>query len=104
MKLKSVRATTELQTDECVLPKKKIKRSSPAHHHKEGTVVRAVAVVRTESLQLLIEEVKRLSTEVELKMVNKEEKKLFEAELKRVQQYAVDVTLDPDSKILNHPV
>uniref|UniRef100_A0A3P9D128 Uncharacterized protein n=1 Tax=Maylandia zebra TaxID=106582 RepID=A0A3P9D128_9CICH len=29
--------------------------------------------------------------------LNKEMKKLFEAELKRVQQYAVDVTLDPDT-------
>ncbi|XP_018540343.1 E3 ubiquitin-protein ligase TRIM21 [Lates calcarifer] len=41
----------------------------------EGTAVRAV-------VQLLIEEVKRLSAE---------------AGLKRVQQYAVDVTLDPDT-------
>ncbi|XP_040001103.1 E3 ubiquitin-protein ligase TRIM21-like [Xiphias gladius] len=31
------------------------------------------------------------------KTLGKETKKLFEAELKRVQQYAVDVTLDPDT-------
>ncbi|XP_067441784.1 E3 ubiquitin-protein ligase TRIM21-like [Thunnus thynnus] len=43
----------------------------------EGTVVRAV-------------------TQLE-KTLSKEMKKLFEAELKRVQQYAVDVTLDPDT-------
>ncbi|XP_042280539.1 nuclear factor 7, brain-like [Thunnus maccoyii] len=43
----------------------------------EGTVVRAV-------------------TQLE-KTLSKEMKKLFEVELKRVQQYAVDVTLDPDT-------
>ncbi|XP_067441809.1 E3 ubiquitin-protein ligase TRIM21-like [Thunnus thynnus] len=43
----------------------------------EGTVVRAVAQVE--------------------KTLSKEMRKLFEAELKRVQQYAVDVTLDPDT-------
>ncbi|XP_044198174.1 E3 ubiquitin-protein ligase TRIM39-like, partial [Thunnus albacares] len=43
----------------------------------EGTVVRAV-------------------TQLE-ETLSKETKKLFEAELKRVQQYAVDVTLDPDT-------
>ncbi|XP_042283927.1 E3 ubiquitin-protein ligase TRIM39-like [Thunnus maccoyii] len=43
----------------------------------EGTVVRAV-------------------TQLE-ETLSKEMKKLFEAELKRVQQYAVDVTLDPDT-------
>ncbi|XP_063333428.1 E3 ubiquitin-protein ligase TRIM39-like [Pelmatolapia mariae] len=43
----------------------------------EGTVVRAVAQL-DETLRKLM-------------------KKLFEAELKRVQQYAVDVTLDPDT-------
>ncbi|XP_067441757.1 E3 ubiquitin-protein ligase TRIM39-like [Thunnus thynnus] len=43
----------------------------------EGTVVRAV-------------------TQLE-KTLSKEMNKLFEAELKRVQQYAVDVTLDPDT-------
>ncbi|KAM9364112.1 E3 ubiquitin-protein ligase TRIM21-like [Pholidichthys leucotaenia] len=44
----------------------------------EGTVVRAVA-----QLEEMIKEQKK--------------KKLMEAELKRVQQYAVDVTLDPDT-------
>uniref|UniRef100_A0A4W6DWJ1 E3 ubiquitin-protein ligase TRIM21-like n=1 Tax=Lates calcarifer TaxID=8187 RepID=A0A4W6DWJ1_LATCA len=43
----------------------------------EGTVVRAVAQLE--------------------ETLSKEMKKLFEAELKRVQQYAVDVTLDPDT-------
>ncbi|XP_067441721.1 E3 ubiquitin-protein ligase TRIM21-like [Thunnus thynnus] len=43
----------------------------------EGTVVRAVAQLE--------------------EMVIKEMKKLVKAELKRVQQYAVDVTLDPDT-------
>ncbi|XP_076584542.1 E3 ubiquitin-protein ligase TRIM21-like [Chaetodon auriga] len=43
----------------------------------EGTVVRAVAQLE--------------------KTLSKEMKKLIEAELKRVQQYAVDVTLDPDT-------
>ncbi|XP_042291868.1 E3 ubiquitin-protein ligase TRIM39-like [Thunnus maccoyii] len=43
----------------------------------EGTVVRAV-------------------TQLE-ETLSKEMRKLFEAELKRVQQYAVDVTLDPDT-------
>ncbi|XP_040891344.1 zinc finger protein RFP-like isoform X2 [Toxotes jaculatrix] len=43
----------------------------------EGTVVKAVA---------LLEET-----------LSQDMKKLFEAELKRVQQYAVDVTLDPDT-------
>ncbi|XP_005750787.1 E3 ubiquitin-protein ligase TRIM21-like isoform X3 [Pundamilia nyererei] len=45
----------------------------------EGTVVRAVAQLE-ETLRKLMK------------------KKLFEAELKRVQQYAVDVTLDPDTE------
>uniref|UniRef100_A0A3Q0SFC1 B30.2/SPRY domain-containing protein n=1 Tax=Amphilophus citrinellus TaxID=61819 RepID=A0A3Q0SFC1_AMPCI len=44
----------------------------------EGTVVRAVA-------------------QLEEKLRKYLKKKLFEAELKRVQQYAVDVTLDPDT-------
>uniref|UniRef100_A0A671VDQ3 Uncharacterized protein n=1 Tax=Sparus aurata TaxID=8175 RepID=A0A671VDQ3_SPAAU len=43
----------------------------------EGTVVRAVNQLE--------------------KTLSKQMKKLFEAELKRVQQYAVDVTLDPDT-------
>ncbi|XP_039907658.1 E3 ubiquitin-protein ligase TRIM39-like [Simochromis diagramma] len=43
----------------------------------EGTVVRAVDQLK--------------------ETLSKEMKKLFEAELKRVQQYAVDVTLDPDT-------
>ncbi|XP_076584466.1 E3 ubiquitin-protein ligase TRIM21-like [Chaetodon auriga] len=43
----------------------------------EGTVVRAVAQLE--------------------ETLSKEMKKLIEAELKRVQQYAVDVTLDPDT-------
>ncbi|XP_053189694.1 E3 ubiquitin-protein ligase TRIM39-like isoform X2 [Scomber japonicus] len=43
----------------------------------EGTVVKAVAQLE--------------------EMLSKQMKKLFEAELKRVQQYAVDVTLDPDT-------
>ncbi|XP_044045369.1 E3 ubiquitin-protein ligase TRIM39-like [Siniperca chuatsi] len=43
----------------------------------EGTVVRAVAQLE--------------------ETLSKQMKKLFEAELKRVQQYAVDVTLDPDT-------
>ncbi|XP_044198525.1 E3 ubiquitin-protein ligase TRIM39-like [Thunnus albacares] len=43
----------------------------------EGTVVRAVAQLE--------------------ETLSKEMKKLFEAELKRVQQYAVDVTIDPDT-------
>uniref|UniRef100_UPI0009B4D377 tripartite motif-containing protein 47-like n=1 Tax=Monopterus albus TaxID=43700 RepID=UPI0009B4D377 len=43
----------------------------------EGTVVRAVAQVE--------------------ETLSKQMKKLFEAELKRVQQFAVDVTLDPDT-------
>ncbi|XP_030282092.1 E3 ubiquitin-protein ligase TRIM21-like isoform X1 [Sparus aurata] len=43
----------------------------------EGTVVRAVNQLE--------------------EMLSKQMKKLFEAELKRVQQYAVDVTLDPDT-------
>uniref|UniRef100_A0A7N6FG54 E3 ubiquitin-protein ligase TRIM21-like n=1 Tax=Anabas testudineus TaxID=64144 RepID=A0A7N6FG54_ANATE len=43
----------------------------------EGTVVRAVAQLE--------------------ETLSKEMKKLFEAELKRVQQFAVDVTLDPDT-------
>ncbi|KAL3999802.1 NADH dehydrogenase (ubiquinone) 1 beta subcomplex subunit 10 [Sarotherodon galilaeus] len=47
----------------------------------EGTVVRAV--VRA------VDQVKET--------LNEEMKTLFEAELKRVQQYAVDVTLDPDT-------
>ncbi|XP_030265603.1 E3 ubiquitin-protein ligase TRIM21-like [Sparus aurata] len=46
----------------------------PSH---EGTVVRAVAQLEG--------------------TLSKEMKKLLEAELKRVQQYAVDVTLDPDT-------
>ncbi|XP_039907768.1 E3 ubiquitin-protein ligase TRIM39-like [Simochromis diagramma] len=47
----------------------------------EGTVVRAV--VRA------VDQLKET--------LSKDMKKLFEAELKRVQQYAVDVTLDPDT-------
>ncbi|XP_063322571.1 E3 ubiquitin-protein ligase TRIM11-like isoform X2 [Pelmatolapia mariae] len=47
----------------------------------EGTVVRAGVRVVSQLKETL----------------NKEMKKLFEAELKRVQQYAVDVTLDPDT-------
>ncbi|XP_063322597.1 E3 ubiquitin-protein ligase TRIM21-like [Pelmatolapia mariae] len=47
----------------------------------EGTVVRAV-----------VRAVGRLK-----ETLSKDMKKLFEAELKRVQQYAVDVTLDPDT-------
>ncbi|XP_030610440.1 E3 ubiquitin-protein ligase TRIM21-like [Archocentrus centrarchus] len=47
----------------------------------EGTVVRVV--VRA------VDQLK--------KILRKDMKKLFEAELKRVQQYAVDVTLDPDT-------
>ncbi|XP_067441728.1 E3 ubiquitin-protein ligase TRIM39-like [Thunnus thynnus] len=47
------------------------------HPSSEGTVVRAL-------------------TQLE-KTLSKEMKKLFKAELKRVQQYAVDVTLDPDT-------
>ncbi|XP_053192451.1 E3 ubiquitin-protein ligase TRIM39-like isoform X1 [Scomber japonicus] len=43
----------------------------------EGTVVRAVAQLE--------------------EMLSKQMKKQFEAQLKRVQQYAVDVTLDPDT-------
>ncbi|XP_030598464.1 E3 ubiquitin-protein ligase TRIM21-like [Archocentrus centrarchus] len=43
----------------------------------EGTVVRAVAQLE--------------------ERLRKDTRKLFEAELKRVQQYAVDVTLDPDT-------
>uniref|UniRef100_A0A668RQJ8 B30.2/SPRY domain-containing protein n=1 Tax=Oreochromis aureus TaxID=47969 RepID=A0A668RQJ8_OREAU len=43
----------------------------------EGTVVRAVGRLK--------------------ETLSKDMKKLFEAELKRVQQYAVDVTLDPDT-------
>ncbi|XP_028454763.1 E3 ubiquitin-protein ligase TRIM39 [Perca flavescens] len=43
----------------------------------EGTVVKAVAQLEEK--------------------LSKEMKKLFESELKRVQQYAVDVTLDPDT-------
>ncbi|CAK6980746.1 E3 ubiquitin-protein ligase TRIM21-like [Scomber scombrus] len=43
----------------------------------EGTVVKAVAQLE--------------------ETLSKQMKKLFEAELKRVQQYAVDVTLDPDT-------
>lgn len=43
----------------------------------EGTVARAVAQLKA--------------------TLNKEMKKLLEAELQRVQQYAVDVILDPDS-------
>ncbi|XP_067447238.1 E3 ubiquitin-protein ligase TRIM39-like [Thunnus thynnus] len=43
----------------------------------EGTVVRAVAQLE--------------------EMISKETKNLFEAELMRVQQYATDVTLDPDT-------
>ncbi|XP_030587850.1 E3 ubiquitin-protein ligase TRIM21-like [Archocentrus centrarchus] len=46
----------------------------PAH---EGTVVRAVAQLE--------------------ERLRKEKKKLLEAKLKKVQQYAVDVTLDPDT-------
>ncbi|XP_062282603.1 pyrin-like [Scomber scombrus] len=47
------------------------------HPSYEGTVVRAVAKLE--------------------KTLSKQMKKLFEAELKRIQQYAVDVTLDPDT-------
>ncbi|XP_038590562.1 E3 ubiquitin-protein ligase TRIM21-like isoform X3 [Micropterus salmoides] len=47
------------------------------HPSYEGTVVRAVAQLE--------------------ETLSKEMKKLFESELKRVQQYAVDVTLDPDT-------
>ncbi|XP_038590554.1 E3 ubiquitin-protein ligase TRIM21-like isoform X2 [Micropterus salmoides] len=47
------------------------------HPSYEGTVVRAVAQLE--------------------ETLSKEMKKLFESELKRVQQYAVDVTLDPDA-------
>ena len=49
-------------------------RVHPSH---EGTVMRAVAQLE--------------------ETLSKEMKKLLEAELKRVQQYAVDVTLDPDT-------
>ncbi|KAM8772401.1 uncharacterized protein AB9X84_009367 [Acanthopagrus schlegelii] len=49
-------------------------RVRPSH---EGTVVRAVAQLE--------------------ETLSKQMKKLLEAELKRVQQYAVDVTLDPDT-------
>ncbi|XP_030267104.1 E3 ubiquitin-protein ligase TRIM39-like isoform X2 [Sparus aurata] len=49
-------------------------RVRPSH---EGTVVRAVAQLE--------------------ETLSKEMKKLLEAELKKVQQYAVDVTLDPDT-------
>ncbi|XP_036962016.1 E3 ubiquitin-protein ligase TRIM39-like [Acanthopagrus latus] len=49
-------------------------RVRPSH---EGTVVRAVAQLE--------------------ETLSKQKKKLLEAELKRVQQYAVDVTLDPDT-------
>ncbi|XP_039668838.1 E3 ubiquitin-protein ligase TRIM21-like [Perca fluviatilis] len=47
------------------------------HKSSEGTVVKAVAQLE--------------------ETLSKEMKKLLEAELKRVQQYAVDVTLDPDT-------
>ncbi|XP_039669077.1 E3 ubiquitin-protein ligase TRIM21-like [Perca fluviatilis] len=47
------------------------------HQSYEGTVVKAVAQLE--------------------ETLSKEMKKLLEAELKRVQQYAVDVTLDPDT-------
>ncbi|XP_053189604.1 E3 ubiquitin-protein ligase TRIM21-like [Scomber japonicus] len=47
------------------------------HPSYEGTVVRAVAQLE--------------------KTLSKQMKKLIEVELKRVQQYAVDVTLDPDT-------
>ncbi|XP_062286403.1 E3 ubiquitin-protein ligase TRIM39-like [Scomber scombrus] len=47
------------------------------HPSYEGTVVKAVAQLE--------------------ETLSKQMKKLFEAELKRVQQYAVDVTLDPDT-------
>ncbi|XP_062282718.1 E3 ubiquitin-protein ligase TRIM39-like [Scomber scombrus] len=47
------------------------------HLSYEGTVVKVVAQLE--------------------KTLSKQMKKLFEAELKRVQQYAVDVTLDPDT-------
>ncbi|XP_033985214.1 zinc-binding protein A33-like [Trematomus bernacchii] len=50
-------------------------RLTPAVY--EGTVVKAVAKVE--------------------EMFSKEMKKLLEAELKRIQKYAVDVTLDPDT-------
>ncbi|XP_062282731.1 E3 ubiquitin-protein ligase TRIM39-like [Scomber scombrus] len=51
------------------------------HPSYEGTVVKVVAQLEEK--------------------LSKQMKKLFEAELKRVQQYAVDVTLDPDTA---HPV
>ncbi|XP_062294681.1 E3 ubiquitin-protein ligase TRIM39-like [Scomber scombrus] len=47
------------------------------HPSYEGTVVKALAQLK--------------------ETCSKQMKKLFEAELKRVQQYAVDVTLDPDT-------
>uniref|UniRef100_A0A8P4KKD9 Uncharacterized protein n=1 Tax=Dicentrarchus labrax TaxID=13489 RepID=A0A8P4KKD9_DICLA len=57
------------------------KRSSEVDHVRppsyEGTVVRAVNQLE--------------------ETLSKQMKKLFEVELKRVQQYAVDVTLDPDT-------
>uniref|UniRef100_A0A3B4FRQ4 Tripartite motif containing 47 n=1 Tax=Pundamilia nyererei TaxID=303518 RepID=A0A3B4FRQ4_9CICH len=61
-----------------------MKRSSEVDIHPpsyEGTVVRAGVRAVSQLKETL----------------NKEMKKLFEAELKRVQQYAVDVTLDPDT-------
>ncbi|XP_029963377.1 E3 ubiquitin-protein ligase TRIM39-like [Salarias fasciatus] len=52
----------------------------------EGTVVRAVAQLE-----------ETLSKEMKKKLVEAEIKKLFEADLKRKQQFAMDVTLDPDT-------
>uniref|UniRef100_A0A668RR99 B30.2/SPRY domain-containing protein n=1 Tax=Oreochromis aureus TaxID=47969 RepID=A0A668RR99_OREAU len=57
-----------------VTPGRAVSIHPPSH---EGTVVRAVDQLKA--------------------TLSKDMKKLFEAELKRVQQYAVDVTLDPDT-------
>uniref|UniRef100_A0AAZ1X2U8 Bloodthirsty-related gene family, member 1 n=1 Tax=Oreochromis aureus TaxID=47969 RepID=A0AAZ1X2U8_OREAU len=65
----------DLEQEISELMERKVRVRSPSY---EGTVLRAVA-------------------QLEQTIRNLMEKKVFEAELKRVQQYAVDVTLDPDT-------
>uniref|UniRef100_A0A8C9YSB4 B30.2/SPRY domain-containing protein n=1 Tax=Sander lucioperca TaxID=283035 RepID=A0A8C9YSB4_SANLU len=63
---------------------------------KQKTTEKQAEAFIKELEQEISELMKRTVAQLE-KTLSKEMKKLLEAELKRVQQYAVDVTLDPDT-------